>query len=153
VRDCTFENTDAGIRMKAARGSGGLVEDCTYERLTMKRVKTPIYITSYYPESGTPKAAKDDPAQPITDKTPAWRNIRISHLTATESPTAGKIIGLAEMPVDGVTLDHVQISADKGFTVWNAKNIRFVDSSVAAKKGQTLMTENAEVTGLANQNP
>jgi polygalacturonase len=50
VRDCTFELTDAGIRMKAARGSGGLVEDITYDNITMKNVKTAIFITSYYPD-------------------------------------------------------------------------------------------------------
>ncbi|HWB54625.1 MAG TPA: glycoside hydrolase family 28 protein, partial [Tepidisphaeraceae bacterium] len=30
VENCTFDGTDAGIRMKAHRGAGGLVEDLTY---------------------------------------------------------------------------------------------------------------------------
>ena len=50
VRDCRFEDTDAGIRLKSGRDRGGLVENLTYENLTMKRVKTSIMITSYYPE-------------------------------------------------------------------------------------------------------
>ena len=41
VRDCTFKDTDAGIRMKAGRGAGGLVEDVIYENLTMDNVKVP----------------------------------------------------------------------------------------------------------------
>src|SRR5207253_1217248 len=49
VRNCTFDGTEAGIRMKAPRGEGGLVEDCTYEKITMRGVKVPIFITSYYP--------------------------------------------------------------------------------------------------------
>ena len=64
VRDCSFDGTEAGIRLKAPRGDGGLVEDCAYEKLTMKHVKVPIYITSYYPS--VPKDVEDDPAQPVT---------------------------------------------------------------------------------------
>src|SRR5207249_5965325 len=45
-----FDGTQAGIRMKAARGSGGLVENVTYENLTMKNVKVAILITSFYPK-------------------------------------------------------------------------------------------------------
>jgi polygalacturonase len=50
VRNCTFENNDAGIRLKAPRGEGGTVEDCTYEDLTMTHVEIAIQITSYYPK-------------------------------------------------------------------------------------------------------
>ena len=41
VWDCTFENTDIGIRLKAERGQGGVVEDIIYESLTMKNVASP----------------------------------------------------------------------------------------------------------------
>ena len=133
VQNCTFESTGAGIRMKANRGSGGLVEDCTYENLNMKNVKYPIYITSYYPENGTPKSAADDPAKPVNATTPIWRNIRIRNVTSTDSPFAGRIIGLAEMPVSDVELDNVKISRSKGFDLWNVDNIRFVNSTITSK--------------------
>jgi polygalacturonase len=138
VRDCTFNSTDTGIRLKSNRHVGGLVEDCTYENLKMTNVKTAIFITSYYPERDTPEKASDDPAQPITSTTPIWRNIHISHVTATGCKTAGKIIGLAEMPVSDVTMTDVHISAEHGMTIWNAKNISFVNSDIKADKGNVL---------------
>jgi polygalacturonase len=148
VRNSTFENTDAGIRLKANRGSGGLVEDCVYENLTMKNVKVPIYITSYYPENGTPKTAAADPGKPVNDLTPIWRNIRINNVTADSCPTAGKIIGVPEMPVTDIVLTNVKIAAEKPMSIWNAKDIRFVNSRVKVEREPALDLQNAQVTGI-----
>jgi polygalacturonase len=153
VQNSTFEDTGAGIRMKANRGSGGLVEDCTYENLTMINVKFPIYISSYYPESGIPKTAAGDPAQPLNATTPIWRNIRIRNVTSTGSPIAGRIIGLAEMPISDVELDNVSITATKGMDVWNAQNIHFVDSTITAQNGPALNKQLAtQISGINSQN-
>ena len=50
VRDCSFDSTDAGIRIKTGRGTGGVLQNLLYENLTMNSVKNPIYIVDYYPE-------------------------------------------------------------------------------------------------------
>jgi polygalacturonase len=50
VSNCSFDGTDAGIRIKTARGRGGLLQNLTYENLTMTAVKNPIYIIDWYPE-------------------------------------------------------------------------------------------------------
>lgn len=151
VRDCTFNGTDAGIRMKAGRGAGGLVEDVVYRNLTMDHVKVPIFITSYYPI--IPSIPEDDPAEPVGEKTPVWRNIRISDVTITGSPVAGRILGLPEMPVSDVVLTNVSISADKGMQIVNARNIKFVDSRIEVTSGPPLIMSRAEVTGLADASP
>jgi polygalacturonase len=149
VQNCTFDSTGAGIRMKAPRGNGGLVEDCLYENLTMTNVKYPIYITSYYPESTAPKSAAADPAKPVDAMTPIWRNIRIRNLTATKSPYAGRIIGLAEMPISNLEFDNVNISAEKGMDVWNVKGLRFVNCKITVAKGNMLdVQQSSGVTGL-----
>jgi polygalacturonase len=146
VRDCTFDGTEAGIRMKSHRGAGGIVEDLTYENLTMKNVKVAILITSYYPE--IPKAPENDPSQSDGLNTPIWRHIRISHVTAIGGQQAARIIGLAEMPVTDVQLDHVNISAQMGMQIVHAKGIHFSDSTVTAASGPVLISHDAEVTGL-----
>ncbi len=148
VRNCTFENTDAGIRMKAPRGQGGLVEDLTYENITMKHVEVPIFITCYYPNNTTPERPDLDKPQEMTRTTPVWRNIRISNLTVSDCPAAGRIFGLPESPVENVTLTNVKISAEKGLQIYNAKGIKFVDSEITAAKGPAIIAGNAEVTGL-----
>jgi polygalacturonase len=146
VRNCTFEGTTAGIRLKAARGEGGLVEDCTYEHIRMKNVKVPIYITSYYPS--LPKEVEKDPPQPVGPTTPIWRSIRISDVTVTDCPEAGRIVGLPEMPVSGVVLADVRIESSKGLRIVNARKVEFAKSSIAAGSGPALILHGAEVSGL-----
>ena len=146
VRDCTFEGTDAGIRLKSSRIAGGLVEDLTYENLTMKKVKVAIYITSYYPKE--PSDPASDAKQAVGDLTPIWKNIRISHVTAEGGETAGIVVGLPEMPIENVTLEDVHLKAKKGMTIVNARGIKFVDSTVEAASGEGVMVKNAEVSGL-----
>jgi pectinesterase len=145
VRHCIFDGTDAGIRMKANRSSGGLVEDLSYDDLVMKNVKVPIYITSYYPRA--PDDPATDPAQPITSKTPIWQNIRISHLKSTGSPEAGRILGLEEMPVMDLTFSNVDINAKTGLKIIHAKGIRFEHSSIVVSQGPAIISSSAEITG------
>lgn len=147
VRDCTFDGTDAGIRLKSGRGRGGLVEDLSYENLTMTNVKVSILITSYYPS--IPKAPQGDPAQAVTDRTPIWRKIRITNVTSTGGKTAGQIVGLPEMPIEDVVLTNVHISADKPIQIVNAKGIHFVDSQISGSSGGPVVVD-SEVEGLAN---
>jgi polygalacturonase len=150
VRNCTFENNDWGIRLKAPRGEGGLVEDCTYEDCTMKHVKIAILIESYYPK--IPPDPTQDPSQPVDPTTPIWKNINITNVTATGSKTAGQIAGLPEMPVSGVTLTNVHISAGAAFEVYNAQGIKFVNSSLTIEDGPpALITGNAKVEGIDPQ--
>ena len=119
VSNCTFDNTDAGIRIKTLRGRGGLLQNITYENLTMNKVKNPIYIIDYYPEREAPKDPSTEQAQPVDDKTPVNKNIVIRNMTATDCPTAGIIRGLPEMPIDGMTLSNVTISAQEPMKIYS----------------------------------
>ena len=146
VRDCTFDGTTSGIRMKSNREKGGLVENLCYENITMNHVKTPISITSYYPK--TPVKPSDDPATPVKIPAPLWKNIVIRNLKAVDSTNAGVIWGLPELPVTDVTLESVNISATTGMRIYNARGIRFTNSTISNQQGEKLMIENAEVSGL-----
>jgi polygalacturonase len=148
VRDCSFESTDSGIRIKTGRGTGGLLQNLLYENLTMNSVKNPIYIIDWYPERNAPKDPATEQAEPVTDRTPVNRNITIRNLTATNCPTAGTIRGLPEAPIESVTLSNVVIAGKSGMKIYHAKGIRFINSKVTAESGKTLTTFNAEVSGL-----
>ena len=50
----------------------------------------------------------NDPAQPVTETTPIFRNIHISNVTATCTQDAGLIVGLPESVVSNVVLENVQ---------------------------------------------
>ena len=146
VSDCSFENTDAGIRIKTARGRGGLVQNVTYDHLTMTGVHDPVQIVDYYPK--WPKTPEEDPAQAITPLTPTFANVTISNLTSTGSPDAGVIWGLPEMPVSGISFINVQISSGKGMKLFHAHGIHFSNSEITAKSGPKLIESDAQGDGL-----
>jgi polygalacturonase len=148
VRDCNFDSTDSGIRIKTSRGRGGVLQNLTYENLTMTAVKNPIYIIDYYPEREAPKDPSTEKAEPVTDRTPINKNILIRNVTATNCPTAGTIRGLPEAPVTDLTLTNVTISAKTGMKIYHARGIRFADSKLNVESGKPLTTFDAEVTGL-----
>jgi polygalacturonase len=148
VSNCTFNGTDAGIRIKTPRGNGGLAQNLIYENLTMTNVKNPIYINDYYPERTAPKDPSTEKAEPVTDRTPIIKNITFRDLTVTNCPNAGTIRGIPEMPVSGVTFSNATISAATGMKIYHAKGVRFINSKIAVESGKALMTFNAEVTGV-----
>ena len=148
VSNCTFDSTDAGVRIKTSRGRGGLLQNLMYENLTMTGVKVPIYIIDWYPEREAPKDPATEQAQAVTDRTPINKNIVIRNVTSTDSPTAGIIRGLPEAPITDVTLSNVTISAKAGMKIYHAKGIKFIASKINVQDGKSLITFNAEVTGL-----
>jgi polygalacturonase len=136
VTDITFNGTTDGLRLKAGRGFGGLVENVTYSNITMTNVEYPIYITSYYLNGGDtqPSDPSSDPGQPITSSshTPMWENITFSNVTSTDSAsnsTAGILYGVPEAPLTNIVFDNVKITAHKGMELNNTRNVSFGDGS------------------------
>jgi polygalacturonase len=152
VKNCTFENTENGIRIKSRRGKGGTVQDVSYSDITMKNVHTAISIACYYQDSSKDKFPKDDPAQPVTETTPIFRNIHISNVTATSTKDGGLIVGLPESVVSNVVLENVRITAETGLNIANAKGIQLKNVVVSVKEGPPFTTGNAQVEGLARAN-
>lgn len=148
VSNCSFDGTDAGIRIKTSREHGGLLQNLTYENLTMTVVKNPIYIIDWYPERLAPKDPTTEKPEPVTARTPINKNIIIRNVTATNCPTAGTIRGLPEAPVCDVTLSNVTISAKSGLKVYHANGIRFTDSKIEVESGKRLTLVDADVAGL-----
>jgi len=72
VRNCSFEATDNGIRIKSDPIRGGTVENAVCKNITMKDVRGAITIPSYYP-----KNPATDTVQPVTGRTPRRRNLTI----------------------------------------------------------------------------
>ena len=150
VKNCRLENTDNGLRIKSGRGRGGLVEDISYSDITMKNVHPAISIVCYYQYSTNDKYPENDPAQPISETTPRFRNVCISNVTATCTQDAGLIVGLPESVVSNVVLENVRITAETGLTIRDAKGIQFKNSTISVKKGPPFSAENAEIEGLEN---
>lgn len=153
LQNCTFENTENGLRIKSNRTRGGLVENIEYSNITMKNVIPAITLTCQYggTSAGDPvqlSAPESDIKQPVTETTPIYRNIRISNLTATCQNSAGIIEGLPESLITNITLENVHISAETGLTISNATDVKLQNVKIETKQGKPLILENATVKEL-----
>lgn len=140
VDNCTFDGTDNGIRVKSARGRGGLMENITYSNLKMTNVGTALTINMYYFD-------RTEGAQPVTPETPVVRNVRIQNVSVNGAKTAGDITGLPEMPVSDIVLENVDIAAETGMRIRDAKNVEFKNVKIKAEIGKLLTIEKADVKG------
>ncbi len=132
VTNCTFNGTTNGLRLKAGRGFGGLVQNILYDQITLIDVPNPIWVTSYY-VNGTatdPEDPSQDPGRPVTATTPFWRNITYSNITATGADNAGTFYGLPEAPLANIKLVNVSIDARSPMKVYHAQNVRFINATI-----------------------
>ncbi len=154
VTDITFNGTSNGLRLKAGRGSGGLVENVTYSDITMINVVNPFYITSYYLNGGDtqPSNPATDPGQAVTptSATPMWENITFTNITSTDSASssnAGIIYAVPEEPAMNIVFDNVKITAHTGMEVNNADDVAFGDGSkITVTSGNDLIATSSVPT-------
>ncbi|MGA3066182.1 MAG: glycosyl hydrolase family 28 protein [Tepidisphaeraceae bacterium] len=141
VRRCTFDSSENAIRIKSARGRGGLIEDVTYSDISIKNItKMPIDITMLYSGEREP-----DPDGDFTD-IPQVRNVRLSNITITGCHRVGRIVGLPEQLATDITLENVNATTDQGVYVQDATNIFFKNVQMDIAVGKPIITDNGKVT-------
>lgn len=141
ISNCVFDGTDRGIRIKTARGRGGVVEDIRVNNILMKNIKQQAIVLDMQYTQTT--------VEPISERTPHFRNIHLSGITA-RAKQAGYINGLEEMPIEGISLNDLVMDTEIGFTVNNAANISFNDISINTQNGSAI--EASSVWGLKISN-
>jgi len=158
VVNCTFNNTEQGIRIKSDRDRGGFLHNLSYLNLRMTNVNYPILIYASYMTTNrqfrdltgvTAPIAATYPRSEVGSRTPIYRDIVFSNITATAASgrRAGLIWGLPEMAITNVLLQRVNITADKPFGIYEARNVRLVDSKIITPPGvDPLSITNAGVT-------
>ena len=119
VEDCEFTETDRGLRLKTRRGRGGFVDGVSFVRVKMKKVQVPFVINMRYwcGPDGFAKKVSDTVPYPADKSTPSVRNIHLEDFVAEDTAVAALYIsGLAESPIEGVSLKNVQITMDRHAT-------------------------------------
>jgi polygalacturonase len=99
------QGTEKGVRIKSTRGRGGVIENVRFDNWTMDAVDEAINVTNYYTRG---------PEEPVSQRTPVFRNIAISNMTINHSPLTINIEGLPEMPVTGLQINNVMASGKVG---------------------------------------
>jgi len=147
ITNCIFDGTDRGIRIKTTRGRGGIVEDIRVDNIVMKNIKQQaIVLDMQYSRV---------PAEPVSERTPQFRNIRLSNITAY-TKQAMYINGLDEMPVQEISLNDIVFEAETGITIKNAKDIELHNVRVNTKTGPALQAEKTtrlDIDGLLSAKP
>jgi polygalacturonase len=130
----TANGTENGIRLKSRRGRGGTVEDVRFDNFTMENVGTGIVVTSYYVMGGE-SATKEEP---VSERTPTFRNIGISHVTIHGAKKVGDIDGLPEMPIQSLHLTDIVGSGKLGLTARYTDDLELNDVKIKADQGPAI---------------
>ena len=147
VRRCTFNGTDNGLRIKSFRGGGGEVHDIRYSDIVMNYVRRPFDINMLYNgNAGLPTDVGPRNAEPgQTANIPNFHDIHVTNLTITDSPVAGRILGLPEQMANDITFTNVKIQSDRGFLLQDAKDVVFDNVRINAAIGDPLVLDNGSV--------
>jgi polygalacturonase len=149
----TAFDTEVGIRLKSRRGRGGVVENVRFDNWTMDRVGEGIVVTSYYVMGGETASA----SEPVSERTPQFRNIAISHVTVNGArKEVAEIDGLPEMPVRELRLTEITGSGERGLTARYTDGLELRDMQVNAANGPPFAIEssaNLDINGLSSSKP
>ena len=142
ITGCVFDGTDRGIRLKSSRGRGGIVEEIRVDNIVMKNIqKEAIILTLFYGRSTE---------EPVSERTPVFRNIHISNMTGTQVNSLGSIVGIPEMPISDISISNVNIDAASGMFIRDARRLTFSDFTINTQQGPALSFENASELYLSN---
>ena len=127
ISNYVFDGTDRGIRIKSTRGRGGVVEDIRVSNIIMSNIKREAVVLNLkYSEM---------PVEPMSERTPLFRDISISGLTAVGVKTPVKIVGLEEAPVTDIILRDINVKNAREKCIFeNCERIRLTDVIVNGKE-------------------
>lgn len=147
ISNCVFDGTDRGIRIKSARGRGGVVEEIRVDNIIMKNIgKQAIVLDLQYAKSTV---------EPVSERTPRFRNIHFSNITGQVNQAA-YLNGLEEMPIENISFNDINMEAKTGFDIHNSNRIEFHNVQVNTEMGPSVKAENVNVltvNGLKSYTP
>jgi len=132
IANCVFDGTERGIRIKSARGRGGVIEDVRVSNVVMRQIRREAVVLTTFYEKSAP--------EPASERTPLYRNIRFSGITG-DARVAGELTGLAERPLKGISFTDVQLDASRGFTIMDAEDVSFQQVVINTENGPAIVAD------------
>jgi polygalacturonase len=116
ITNCVFDGTDRGIRLKSTRGRGGVVENISVSNVVMRNIqKEAIIMDLRYSRM---------PEEPVSERTPVFRNIHISNVTGTDVNVPVFIRGLEESPIQDVSLTNIYLQGRQKPEFYNFERLQ-----------------------------
>ncbi len=145
-----FGHVPSGVLIKSAHTRGGWADNIRIHDLQLENVAVPIRITMNwnpsYSYAKIPPGLTDAPPYykvlatpvPAAQGLPHFRNISITHLTATGARRAFEVSATPEGPLENFRLGHILIEAQSAGKVADTKNWSLSDVSIRATDGSQL---------------
>ncbi|WP_370520850.1 glycoside hydrolase family 28 protein [Bacteroides sp. 214] len=146
VTNCQFLGTNVGLRFKAGRGRGGIVENIYINDIYMNDINTEAFLFDLYYGGGRGKVVPK-----VDETTPRFRNIFVKNLTARNANRAMFFNGLPEMNISNIHVEDVIISSNTGAMLVESEGITLKNIEIVPKTGPALILNNVndvKVSGL-----
>jgi polygalacturonase len=125
------KGTEIGVRIKSGRSRGGVVENLRFDNWVIDSpLKDAILVTNYYVKI---------PQEPVSERTPVFRNISISNVTVSAAPVIADIQGLPEMPVEGLRMLDLTGSGKRGVQGFNTRALELRNVRIEAEQGPAFL--------------
>ena len=166
IKDCIFEETDRGVRLKTRRGRGGTIDGIYVKDILMEKVKTPFVINEFYfcDIDGKEEYVWSKELKEVTEETPKIRNILLENIECFNSEvSAGFVYGLPESKIENIELKKIRVTFSEnpkedfpammsfiekkkksGFYFHNVKNLKIEDVCVQDIMDEEIMKYNVE---------
>jgi hypothetical protein len=143
------QHTDKGVRIKSGRARGGTVENIRFDNWIIEDpAGAAIEVTNYYTRI---------PNEPVSVRTPIFRNITVSRMTVNRAPIAVSIEGLPEMPIEGLHLmDIVATNVKAGLRAFNTEGLELHNISINPGQGPAFLirkSTNLEIDAIQSRLP
>ena len=148
VNNCLFLGTEVGLRFKSTRGRGGVVEKIYISNVRMTDILTDaIGFNMYYGGQGPGEpgdgVATETKTVPVSEKTPQFRDIWIENVICRGARQAVALQGLPEMPIRGIHLSNVSLTAENGMACTDAQDITLDNVEILNSRGPVMSLLNS----------
>jgi polygalacturonase len=143
------KGTEKGVRIKSTRGRGAIVENLRFDNWTMENVGAAIDVTNYYGQN-------QRSVEPVSERTPIFRDIAVSNMTIKNSPMAISVEGLPEMPISGLRISDVLASGKIGMRAYNTVAMELHNVQINAESGPAFLIRDSkelELDGVTSRKP
>jgi polygalacturonase len=134
--NCLFDAGNwAPIRFKTQPSRGGVVENITYQDIVLHQTRQAFEMNMEWRMVG--------PRQPDSNPLPVVRNVRIVNVTG-DVMSVGAIHGLSGSPIQGVTFERCNITADRGFRLDHARSVDLKGLAIKVNQGEPVTTTDVQ---------
>jgi polygalacturonase len=133
IRNCDVDSGNwAPIRFKTQPSRSGVVEDIVYQDIRIKDAKQAFEFNMEW--------RMVPPIAPPAKVLPIVRNVRFINVSGNVG-SIGLIHGLKDSPIYDVKFIKCKVSAQKGLTVDNVKDIDFSGLEASVREGETIISK------------